>query len=227
MPGTDPHGMLALGARLRLQLARKVVVLLGLTLGICIPYFGLQQIDGMVLRSVPTTALDSAIPFEPGWIWAYASLAVLVPLAPMLSTDRDQLRRYAVGLALLCAPAFALFMLFPVEGPRPLTLPDDALYRWIVGVDRPSNSMPSLHAGLTVYSLLHLRRVLAPGPGRALTALGIAWGVLIVYSTLATRQHWLVDLPAGMALAWAAHAYAWRALPATCAERGVALTAGG
>ena len=29
-------------------------------------------------------------------------------------------------------------------------------------------------------------------------------------TTLATRQHWAIDLPAGIALAYAAHALAWR-----------------
>jgi membrane-associated phospholipid phosphatase len=88
------------------------------------------------------------------------------------------------------------------------------LYALIVGVDRPSNSLPSLHAGLALYSLLFAWRV---GAGelscrtRLLCGLaGALWGSLILYSTLATKQHWVVDLPAGMLLALAAHALAWR-----------------
>jgi membrane-associated phospholipid phosphatase len=218
---------LAPSVRLRLHLGPKVGVLLGLALGICIPYFGLQRVDGLPLRSVPVTALDRIIPFEPAWIWVYVSLALLVPLAPLLSSRRAELARYARGLAMLCVPCFLVFLLFPVGGPRPGALPDTALYRWIVGVDGPSNSMPSLHAGLTLYSLLHLARVLPAARPRWITAAGWAWGALILYSTLATRQHWVVDLPAGMGIAWIAHAIAWRAAPSERTDEGVALAARG
>lgn len=216
---------LPLRARLRAHLGPKICVLLGLSLGICIPYFGLQQIERSALHSVPLTAIDRAIPFEPAWTWAYISLALLVPLAPLLSTTTVQLARYAGGLALLCLPCFVIFFLFPVEGPRPALLPDDALYRWIVGVDRPSNSMPSLHAGLTVYSLLHLRRVLDARHHPVIERVGWVWGLAIVYSTLATRQHWVVDLPVGMLIAWAAHSIAWQAVPAERDDEGETLTA--
>jgi len=71
-----------------------------------------------------------------------------------------------------------------------------------------------LHAGLALYSLLFglrvLRGALAPAARRAVTGLGTLWVALILYSTLATRQHWAIDLPAGMALAFAAYALAWR-----------------
>lgn len=205
---------MSLGDRLRACLPEKIGVLLGLSAGICVPYFLLQRVGVRPVREAWITPVDLRIAFEPDWIWAYASLALLVPLAPLLTADRDGLARYARGLAVLCATSFAIFLLFPVVGPRPTVVPTDGLYAWIVAVDRPLNSLPSLHAGLTTYSLLHVGRVLRDALSRparlGLVALGVAWGAAIIYSTLATKQHWVVDLPGGIALAVAAHALAWR-----------------
>lgn len=202
------------GARLTACWRQKIAVWLGLAVGICVPYFSLQQARVFPLLQVPETGLDRAIAFQPDWIWLYSSLALLVPLAPALAPDTDALRRYAIGLTLLCVPCFVLFFVFPVEGPRPASAPDHALYAWMVSVDRSTNSLPSLHAGLAVYSLLFIARVLwheRPLRTRIVwDVLGWMWGAAILYSTLATKQHWAVDLPTGMAIAWGAHWLAWR-----------------
>lgn len=201
-------------ARLTACWREKIAVWLGLAVGICVPYFGLQRVEAFPPWRVPETGLDRAIAFEPDWIWVYVSIALLVPLAPALAREAGALQRYAVGLALLCLPCFVLFWLAPVVGPRPEIAPDHALYGWIVSVDRSTNSLPSLHAGLAVYSLLFIGRVLQDelprGPWIAWSLMGWIWGAAILYATLATKQHWLVDLPAGMALAWGAHWLAWR-----------------
>jgi hypothetical protein len=204
-----------LWARLRAHPGRKLAVLLGLSVGICVPYFGLQRLHAFPLRTLPATAIDRAIAFDPAWIWAYLSIAVLVPIAPLLAVRGDDLLRYAKGLALLCLPCFAAYVLFPVDGPRPHAAPLDGAYALIISVDRAANSLPSLHAGLAVYSLLFGYRVAHGALGRrgrvALALGGSAWGALILYSTLATKQHWALDLPLGVLLAWSAHARVWRA----------------
>jgi len=208
----------SLGARLRAHLAVKVAVWLGLAVGICVPYFGLQHVDGPPPHALPSTFLDQAVPFSAGWIYAYVSLGLLVPLGPLVASTRADLARYAVGLALLCIPCFLIFFLFPILGPRPQVDATSSLYAAIVLLDRPTNSMPSLHAGLTAYSLLFIDRVLGrsldTGARRALFAIGTIWGAVILYSTLATKQHWLLDLPAGVAIAGLAHWIVWRGEPA-------------
>lgn len=210
-PGSAPS---SLSARLRAALGGKVRVWLGLAVGICIPYFTLQRVTFFPERVVPETPLDAWIAFDPAWVWPYVSLALLVPLAPALAATREELARYARGLFGMCALCFVMFLVMPVAGPRPEIVPDHAAYAAIVGVDRPLNSFPSLHAGLTTYSLLFaawtLRGTLAPPARRAVAATGALWGVAILYATLATKQHWFVDVPAGMAAAIWAHARAAR-----------------
>jgi membrane-associated phospholipid phosphatase len=201
--------------RLRAQLPAKLAVWLGLAVGICVPYFTLQRLDAFPPRTPPVLPIDGWISFEPAWIWAYLSIALLVPLAPLLATRKEDLARYAKGLTLLCLACFAAFLFFPVHGPRPEPIADQhAIYELLVSWDRPSNSLPSLHAGLVVYSLLFAFRVLWADLGTAgrvsLGSTGMLWGALILYSTLATRQHWAIDLPAGVFLAGTAHALVWR-----------------
>jgi len=206
--------MQGLRDRLRTCWPEKVAVLLGLSLGICVPYFTLQRVGAFPLRSLPVTALDRWVDFDPRWIGAYLSLALLVPIAPLLATRREELVRYAKGLTLLCLPSFAVFLLFPVEGPRPDAAPGHALYRVLISWDGAANAFPSLHAGLAVFSLLFAYRVmwgdLARRGRAALGIVGSLWGSAILYSTLATKQHWAIDLAPGVLLACAAHALAWR-----------------
>ena len=63
----------------------KIAVLLGLAVGICVPYFTLGNVQLFPLRGVPVTPLDAWIGFDPRWIWPYLSLALLVPIAPLLA----------------------------------------------------------------------------------------------------------------------------------------------
>jgi membrane-associated phospholipid phosphatase len=200
--------------RLLAQWRLKIRVCLGLAVGICVPYFGLQQVALFEPQTVPATLLDGWIAFDPSWVPAYESIALLVPLAIWLATRRDELLRYSRGLALLCGVSFACFLLVPVAGPRPALAPDDGMYQALVDVDAAVNAFPSLHAGLTVYSLLFAWQVVRDALGRAERRVFLAgaciWATVILYGTLATKQHWSLDLPAGMLLAWLAHRWAWQ-----------------
>jgi membrane-associated phospholipid phosphatase len=205
---------IGLGARLASQLGAKLRLFAGLTVGICVPYFGLQRASLGAPFTPPATALDAMIPFAPGWVWTYASLFALVPLSALLSTNRDEVRAFGSALVWLCVPSFAFFALFPSAGPRPAEAMHAAELGWLVAVDTPGNAFPSLHAGLTVLCLLHARRVcgaqLASVARRALwDAASLAWGGAIAFAALASKQHWAVDLLAGGLLGAAAHALAF------------------
>lgn len=175
---------------------------------ICVPYFGLQQGPWREPWIPPVTFLDRAVSLDPRWIPLYLSIVVLVPVFPLLAERREEVIRYVLGIGLLSLPCFLCFALWPAAGPRPEQAAGD-LHAWLVGVDRTWNSMPSLHAGLATYSGLYgwhlLRRELSP-PARAGLAIGLTgWVVAILYATLATKQHWALDLPPAIALAGLAH----------------------
>jgi membrane-associated phospholipid phosphatase len=164
---------------------------------------------------LPLTPIDRAVPFDPNWVYPYLSLYPMLILPPLLATRPAQLWRYTIGAVLMFLAATIVFLIWPIEYPRP-PLPHlaPAAYRLVTTIDRPLNSIPSLHAGLVAYSLLFAARVLSdvrPGIRRLSLGLLALWGAVILYATLATRQHYLLDLPPGLLLAWAADRLAWRA----------------
>lgn len=163
---------------------------------------------------LPLTPIDHAVPFQPAWVYAYLSLYAMLVVPPLLATRPAQLWRYTAGAILMFFAAAIVFLLWPVEYPRP-PFPHvaPAAYRLVITIDRPLNSIPSLHAGLVAYSLLFAPRALSDLPrlARRLTlALLALWGAVILYATLTTKQHYLLDLPPGLLLAWAADRLAWR-----------------
>jgi membrane-associated phospholipid phosphatase len=140
----------------------------------------------------------------------YESIFLLTGVAPWLIISRGELRRYAFGFALLSAVSFILFALFPVASPRPPHLESTTFLIFITRVDGPLNAFPSLHAGCLIYNLALVRhlfgRQLSPWVGIAL----FIWAGLILFATLATKQHYALDLLAGGLLGWAADQIAWR-----------------
>lgn len=158
--------------------------------------------------------IDRAVPFQPGWIFAYMSMYLLLPLPPALAVTRDDIGRYVIGMFILFIGAAPFFFLLPITYPRPPIEPTaNALYQLIAGIDQPINTIPSLHAGLTMFTLLYASKILrdvSPARRIALLTTGWLWAGLILYGTLATKQHYFIDLPAGALLAWIAHFIAWR-----------------
>lgn len=206
--------MRMLATRLRSHLEAKLVMLVGMAVGIVLPYFGLQRWRPFPARAPFASALDALIPFSPTWAPAYLSVCVLVPLFPLLAARRADVWRFLRGIGALCLPCFACFLLLPMPGPRPDAAALDGAYAWLIGVDDTWNAFPSLHAGLVVFSFLYGWRAfgveLGPLGRRLFVALSALWGLSILYGTLATKQHWLADLPPALLLASLADWYAWR-----------------
>lgn len=207
---TRNHGLyFSLMERLRSNLGLKILLLLTLPALVTVGYLGIQREVIFPVRKVPLAWFDRAIPFQPPWIWAYLSLYLLNPIGPLFARSRQDLLRYARGILFLFACGFVCFVLFPVAGPRPLSTDSYWLYQRLIEIDRPYNSFPSLHAGCAVYAVLFAayasadtsRRILRTG----LLSMGWIWVAIILYSTVATRQHFFLDLPGGMLLAWLAY----------------------
>jgi len=206
-----------LATRLRSHLDAKTAMLLMLAVGIVLPYFGLQRWRPFPARAPFESTLDGLIPFSPAWAPAYLSVCVLVPLFPLLAARRTDVWRYGRGIAALCLPSFTCFLLAPMPGPRPEAATLGGAYGWLIGVDATWNAFPSLHAGLVVFSFLYGWRAfgadLGPRGRRLFVLLCVLWGATILYGTLATKQHWLADLPPAFLLALLADWYAWRSSP--------------
>ncbi len=190
----------------------------------------MQRVILFPTRSVPLVWLDRAIPFQPRWVWVYLSLYLLNPVAPLLARSGQDLLRYARGILFLFASGLACFLLFPVAGPRPFAPEGEWLYNRLIALDRPYNSFPSLHAACAVYAVLFATYASTdssrPGLRKFLLCCAWLWVGLILYSTIATRQHFALDLPPGIFLAWLAARVCFDRNPANGSLRQDALPGG-
>jgi membrane-associated phospholipid phosphatase len=148
--------------------------------------------------------LDDWIPYWPSWVWIYS--CIYYPLILYLNFVMESPRHFthvAVSYVLLLGLQMAFFVLFPVTTPehwrsfnRQRTLSERFL-ALVQRFDARSNSFPSMHVSVAMLTSLHLLPYLG--------ALSFAFPLLIALSCLFTKQHYVLDLPAGAALGWFAH----------------------
>ena len=198
----------ALLSRLRSQRDLKVFLFIALPTVLTVAYFTIQRTIIFPTRSMPLSWFDRAIPFQSGWVCVYVSLYLLNPIGPLFTRSRTDLFRYTRGILFLFVSGLFCFLLFPVAGPRPTGTQGPWLYDHLILVDRAYNSFPSLHAACAVYAVLYAAYASGDSsrPMLRKVFLGLAWlwVALILYSTVATRQHFAIDLPPGIFLAWLA-----------------------
>ena len=161
-----------------------------------------------------STRFDESIRLRPSWVWIYSgiyypAIAVVVMSAKDLRTFNYMAFSYLVLLAL----HVLVFLVFPVEVPqhwRQLDSNDRSLsirfLAFVQSFDARSNCFPSMHMSVATLTALHIVKNTGCGP---------TWPGLFVASTAAscvfTKQHYLIDLPAG-ALLGAATYYSFLAL---------------
>ncbi len=154
-------------------------------------------------RLLEPTGLDRAMPFIPATVLIYVSAYALVFVA-FLSLRRVEngTRFLAVFLSCVVVAGF-IHWAMPTRFPRelfPLTADADPLSAFVLSavraVDTPSSCLPSLHVATSMAAAMLVHRE------RPKLSWGLlAWAVAIAVSTLTTKQHYLVDVVTGTALA--------------------------
>lgn len=181
-----------------------------------VSYFYLLRNPSGPVLTMPLTALDLVIPFAPGALGLYLSLWFYVSIAPGLMLTLRELLAFSAWIAGLCGAGLASFFLLPTAVP-PQALEIDLVqhpaFAMLQGVDAAGNACPSLHVATAVFTALwieHLLRLV--GAPAALRAINVAWVVLIAWSTLAVKQHVVIDVASGALLGsvFAAAALRWR-----------------
>lgn len=170
-----------------------------------VAYFHLLRHPAHSAFEMPLTAVDRWIAFQPWALWPYVSLWLYVAIAPSLLTSARALLHYGAWIGGLCLVGLACFYVWPTAVPRQ-TLSSEAVpgFELLHGVDAVGNACPSLHVAAATFSALWIHRLVrALALPRWLRAANALWFTLIVWSTLATRQHVWWDVVAGLALALA------------------------
>lgn len=144
---------------------------------------------------LPLTAFDRAIPFLPFMIPIYVSYLVYAFIVIARSRDDRQVTEIFWITHIQLAISLCFFVFYPVTYPR-----DDFYYggpvasifnQFWIWFDAPNNCFPSLHTAnccLAIhYSWDKEKRLLYS-----------AWGLLIIVGTLTCKQHYVVDILAGI-----------------------------
>lgn len=193
------------GVRLRARFWLKAVGTTTFMWLFFVGYFHLLRHPAQPAIEMPLTAIDRWVGFQPWALWPYVSLWVYVVFPPALMPNARELIRYGWWIGGLCVAGLACFYWWPTAVPRPtVDIAEYAGFDLLRGIDAAGNACPSLHVAAATFSALWIERVLRdlamPGWLRVASA---CWFVLIVWSTLAVKQHVWWDVVAGLALALA------------------------
>lgn len=189
----------------------KLVLMVVLNLLVYVPYLLLQRHHFFPAKNMPPTFFDRMIPFSDQAVWLYLSIFLLMPVGPFLMNNRNQIFRYAVGIFLISLCANIIFIFWPTSCPRPDVQGTIPAYQMLTTIDNPFHAFPSLHAAFAVYSALCgalvLRELNVSRLWRIILGL---WVFMILYATLATKQHVLVDIIAGSTLGFGGYICAFK-----------------
>ena len=161
----------------------------------------------------PELPLDRLVPLEPGWALVYGALYLFLIVLPVLAVRHEEhIRRTVLAYLTVWSVAYVCFMAFPTVAPRPAEVAGEGFGLWglriLYSADPPYNCFPSLHVAHSFVSALTCYR-LHRGVGMA----AMIAATLVGVSTLFTKQHYVVDVVAGLFLAWLAYAVFLRGYP--------------
>ena len=150
---------------------------------------------------MPLTAIDRFIPYQPSaWLF-YVSLWVYVQLPLCLIDNRRQLVLYGWAAAAVSLIGFAFFVLSPTAVPPIGDEVAGTLLAGIRRIDTTGNSCPSLHVAFAVFTAVWIDQFIRKvGASVLFRFINLCWCLGIVYSTLSTKQHVMLDVLAGVPL---------------------------
>jgi membrane-associated phospholipid phosphatase len=164
-------------------------------------YFIIAQVNALRPVVELAVSLDGEIPFVPEFVLLYLMLypMFLLPFFYVRNGEFFRLLAYAyLTLMIIC---YAVFLMFPVGMTHPRTWDGPALSVWILGLvykyDNGRNCFPSMHAAMSMMASLTLMETHRL---RGWIALLVTFAVGA--AALFVRQHFIVDIFAGFALAF-------------------------
>lgn len=191
-----------IGARFRSRWWLKTLGIgVAITVFMCV-YFALLRHPQFAVTVVPRTALDHWIAFTPWAIVPYISLWFYIGIVPSLLKLRGEMAPYVMSVLAVSVIGCGIFYFWPTaipEAPIDWSLwPAVALLK---SADAAGNACPSLHVAFAVLTAIWLswllRRLHAP---RWPHVINVVWCLLIAWSTVAARQHVMLDVGAGAVL---------------------------
>ena len=148
--------------------------------------------------------IDERIPYWPVWVWIYSFLyyPMILYINLVVESPRE-FTHLVISYILLLGFQMIFFLLFPAQTPEGWRARNgrrnlsERFLAFVQNIDGRSNSFPSMHCSVAMLTALHLVPHLGPSI--------FAFPVLIGLSCLFTKQHFVIDVPVGLALGWVTH----------------------
>ncbi|MGJ7501269.1 phosphatase PAP2 family protein [Variovorax sp. ZT5P49] len=214
-PSPSVPWYMALGQRIAtLWLVKMIGTTVGIS-GFFVVYFWVMHNPPSEPMVMPLTRIDHWVGVSDDAMVLYGSLWFYISLAPAFAKDKAELWACARDAAIMAGVGLVVFWLFPTT--VPVFAVDWAQYpalQFLKATDVGGNAFPSLHVAFAVLTAVLLERQLRSVQAPVwLRVLNLLWAFGIVYSTLATRQHVLLDVLGGTLLAaavsWAGTTRDW------------------
>jgi membrane-associated phospholipid phosphatase len=162
---------------------------------------------------VPELALDRVVPLQPAWALVYGSLYLFLIILPVFVVRQEEhIRRTVSAYLLVWIAAYICFLVYPTVAPRPTKVIGQGFVIWglqlLYSADPPYNCFPSLHVAHAFVSALTCYRV-----HRELGIATVLCASLVAVSTLYSKQHYILDVIAGIFLASVAYVVFLRNCP--------------
>ena len=179
----------------RRRLFWLIIILIVLAL-----YFPVNRLThGGVQTLLP---IDKLIPLYPPAVVPYLFGDLLIvgfPIWAAFKARPGEFEAYTISILLVAIVSYLVYLVFPTFVTRPEISSTDVfskMLEFIYQSDRAYNTNPSGHTFYTLLAFLYLGRWKP-----RYRPIGIVVTVLILASTLLTRQHYVLDLVSGLALA--------------------------
>lgn len=162
---------------------------------------------------VPALPWDGALPVRPTWALVYGSLYLfLIALPVFVVRQEEHIRRTVWAYLMVWLTAYLCFLVYPTIAPRPARVMGDGFAAWglrfLYTADTPYNCFPSLHVAHSFVSAFTCYPV-----HRRVGIAATLCAVLVALSTLYAKQHYILDIVAGVLLAGVAYLVFLRDFP--------------
>ena len=151
------------------------------------------------------SGLDEVIPLMPEFIWVYHSLPFFVFAVMVLMIKQARVFWRTLYSCIISAVIIlAFYIALPIEYPRPAISPagiSSAFLSLTHEVDMALNTCPSSHVAFAWLMYLSAAHTQWARKIPWLASASLLWAIGISLSTLTLKQHFIIDVVAGIAVA--------------------------
>lgn len=143
--------------------------------------------------------IDRLIPLITSTVWIYMAQFLFLLFSVLALKKTEAISRALYAMAVASALSFAVFFVYPTTITREMVVSEGLtglLFGFLYRIDSSANCFPSLHVSL---AWIAAAGVYEEHKKKGFVAFFVA--ALISLSTLTTKQHYFIDVAAGLALA--------------------------